>query len=381
MSIRIIDSCALSVNMVTAKGAETRILTDGSTQWKEVSKHCIDNKKYLIVTPCVNDGYNKANIPSDENWKKLIYNTCKYLQSIGANKYNSKISLINEPTKFFRDSGGGVARLAHFINLAYPIIKEFDYRVGAGNMEFYDAVVLGDWYRYICINADFDDLDGHYQGSCDSKEKTKKYSDYHKGLCELYNKTPDLTEAFYGNIATSSGWNLLNIQYNHAKRIGCPNFGNVFNDLRVNMFPILSDPKVLAKWTELAFKVNGVPRSGYWIQWKTKIDSEGPVPNIPIFEEDDMKLERFYYRNRPVSNIKDDPKGYGIMFLRKCFGLFHSNVFDEALEAKVRQYQIDNNLLVDGKVGPETFGNMILIQDFYKNYCWVHSLWARGFTY
>jgi len=99
----------------------------------------------------------------------------------------------------------------------------------------------------------------------------------------------------------------------------------------------------------------------------------------PIINEvEDMKLERFYYKNRPASLIKDDPEGYGIMFLRACFGLFHSNVFDEALDIKVRQYQIDNNLLVDGKVGPETFGNMIKVEDFYKHYCWVHSLWARG---
>lgn len=297
MSIRIIDSCALSIAMVTGKGAETRVLTDNSTKWKEVSKYCIDNKLYLIVTPCVNDGYNKANIPSDENWKKLIHDTCKYLQSIGAKDYNCKISLINEPTKWFRDSGGGVVRLAHFINLAYPIIKEFKLRVGAGNMEFYDAAVLGDWYRYICVNAHFDDLDIHIQASCDTEEKIKKYTDYGKGLCDLYIKNPDCTEAFYGKIATSTGWNLINRQLYHAERIGCPNFANVFNNLDTSVFPILVDPKVLARWSELAFNINGVEKSKYWTQWKDLMGSKAPVPNIKeeiIMYKRPEQLQLFY---------------------------------------------------------------------------------------
>jgi len=152
ISIRIGSSCALNIPMAVGNVAETRILTDNSSKWEEVSKYCIDNKKYLIVTPCVNDGYNKANIPSDSGWQKLIYDSCKFLQEIGMRSHNGKVSIINEPTKWFRDNGR-VTRYAHFINLAYPIVKQFDFRTGAGNMEFYDAAVLGDWYRYICINA------------------------------------------------------------------------------------------------------------------------------------------------------------------------------------------------------------------------------------
>lgn len=107
------------------------------------------------------------------------------------------------------------------------------------------------------------------------------------------------------------------------------------------------------------------------------IKQEGEKKQI-IIKEEDMKLEKFYYRNRPKSLIKIDPKGYGIRFLRACFGLFDSNIFEEGLEIEVKQYQRNNNLLVDGKVGPETFSNMIKQEDFYKYYCWIHSLWARG---
>jgi hypothetical protein len=95
------------------------------------------------------------------------------------------------------------------------------------------------------------------------------------------------------------------------------------------------------------------------------------------FGEDDMKLEKYYYKNRPANLIKNDTEQYGVRFLRACFGLSDNNVFDSELENKVREYQIANNLDPDGKVGPLTFGEMIKQEDFYKYYCWTHSLWAR----
>lgn len=352
--IRIGSSCALSKEMAIGYAVETRILTDGSTKWKEVSKHCIDNKLYLIVTPCVNDAMGKAHIPSDSNWQKLIKDTCRYLYSIGMRVYNGKISIINEPTKYFRDNGGA-AKYTHLTNLAYPIIKSFGFRTGAGNMEFYDAQVLGDWYRYICINAKFNDLDIHIQGSCDNEERIKKYTDYAKGLCELYNKKLDCTEAFYGNIETSSGWNLLQRQLYHAERIGCSNFANVFNNLDTSVFPILSDLKVMKKWTELCFKINGMLRSNYWAQWKILMDYKVPVPNIPIIEsEDDMKLV----------NLKPGSKGGQVRWLQEILMLEYGypNDYDNPFDGKygnftkeqVLKYQKANGLAQDGVVGINT---------------------------
>lgn len=360
MSIRIIDSCALSKEMVTGKGAETRVLTDGSTKWKEVSKYCIDSKKYLIVTPCVNDGFNKPNIPTDSNWQTLIYSTCLYLKSIGMRSYNGKVSIINEPTKFFRDSGG-VARYAHFINLANPIIKQFGFRIGAGNMEFRDAELLGDWYRYICINAKFDDLDIHIQGSCDNEERIKKYTDYAKGLCNLYGKKPDCTEAFYGNIATSSGWSLINKQVYYAELIGCANFGNVFNDLRTNMFPILSDPKVLAKWTEISFMINGVPRSPYWESWQNLTESKAPVPNIKNeLVRDGMIIKTIGHKTTDVQS------GYSIELLHELLlykkyieDVENMLVYDTATRQAVESFQTDLGITVDGRVGRQAWRKFI----------------------
>lgn len=274
MNTRIIDSCALSVPMVTSKGAETRILRDNSSKWQGVANYCINNKKYLIVTPCVNDGMNKTSIPSETDWETIIFSMCLYLRMIGMDMYNGKISIINEPTKFFRDNGG-VVKYTKYINLAYPIVKSFDFVIGAGNMEFHDAAVLGDWYGYICKNANFDDLDIHIQGSCDNEDRIKKYTDYAKSLATTYNKELDCTEAFYGNITTSSGYDLLQRQYFHAERIGCKNFGNVFNNLDTSVFPILSVPKVRKKWYELCFNINSEPHSPYWAEWYELIKRKG----------------------------------------------------------------------------------------------------------
>jgi len=92
---------------------------------------------------------------------------------------------------------------------------------------------------------------------------------------------------------------------------------------------------------------------------------------------EDMRLEKYYYKGRSEGLIKYDKQGYGIRFLRACFGLNDSNEFDVVLTTEVEEYQSANGLLIDGKVGPETFGNMIKVADYQKYYCWVHSLWAR----
>ena len=40
------------------------------------------------------------------------------------------------------------------------------------------------------------------------------------------------------------------------------------------------------------------------------------------------------------------------------------------------EYQSINGMLVDGKVGPETFGGLILVADYQKYYNWIQHDWA-----
>lgn len=349
MSIRIGSSCALSVPMAIGYAVEARILSDNSSNWKSVCKYAIDNKQFLILNPCVNDGYDKAIIPSDYEWKKTITEACQYLKSIGANYNNCKITIINEPTKHFRNSGG-VARYANFINMAFPIVNSYGFRMGAGNMEFYDAAVLGDWYGYICANANFTDLDIHIQASCDNAERTKKYTDYAYGLAVKYKKKLDCTEAFYGNITTSSGWELLQTQLYHAERVGCENFLNVFNNIDTSTFPTIP-----SKWYELCFKINGAIHSNYWAHWKILMDTKCPIPNI--IEEEDLKLEKYYYRLKVTYN-RDTTKA-GIKFIQTVIGAAVDGKWGTQTDELLKAYQRENDLVDDAIVGPLTFRMMM----------------------
>jgi hypothetical protein len=347
--IRIGSSCALHTGMAIGNVVETRILTDGSADWQNVSKYCIANKIYLILTPCVNDGYNKAQIPSDNVWINTINNACAYLKSIGGNKYNCRLSLINEPMKFATKE-----HYTRLINIATPKIHSYDFLVGAGNEEFITAAAHGNMYQYILSNAQFDILDIHIQGSCDSPDKTKKWTDEVLKWKAYWKKPVDCSEAFYGNIATSSGWNLLKTQLYHAERIGCPNFCNVFNNLITSMFPVLSDSATLAKWKEISFNVNYVQRSQYYGEWLNIIKNKAPIPNIPeVFdmygiEINYVKPNSKNEETRAVQQIMED-QGYDL----SPYGA--DGIYGSVTKQAIEKWQTDNGLKVDGWVGKETW--------------------------
>ena len=355
MSIRVIDSCAGSRLMCTAKGAETRILSDNSIKWKEVSKYCIDNKKYLIVTPCVNDGNNKAVIPSDAQWVKTITDACEYLISIRGNRYNARFSLINEPMKFITKE-----QYAHFIGLAYPIIHSSGFLCSVGNEEFFTAQARGFMYQYILNERmagriKFDILDVHIQGSCGTIELLDMWINEVLGWMDYWKIEVDCTEAFYGKIQTSSGYNLLLAQLDRAEnKLHCKNFGNVFNNLDTSVFPILSDPKVRDRWYELCFNINSSPHSNYWTDWKGVMNSKGPIPNIEeVFEMYGIEINyvkpgSHNEETRAVQQVMLD-EGYDL----SPFGA--DSWYGTITEDAIKKWQEDNDLTVDGVVGKNTW--------------------------
>ncbi|MFA5560052.1 MAG: peptidoglycan-binding domain-containing protein [Methanofastidiosum sp.] len=358
--IRIGSSCALSIPMVIGYVAETRILTDCSSHWEEVARYCIDNDIYLIVTPCINDGYNHAKIPSNEEWTKLIANTCSYLKSIGANHNNTRLSIINEPMKFCTKE-----KYAELINMAVPITHSYGFKVGAGNEEFITAQARGNMYQYILSHCQFDILDIHIQGSCDTKEKTEYWTNTARSWTD---KQIDCTEAFYSDIGTWNGWQLLLTQLSNAERIGCKNFCNVFNNLDQSAFPLNTD-----NWKRLSFCVNGKQRSPYWQDWLKIIEQKAPVPNIInlISEEEDMKLEI----------LRLGSKGNQVKWLQEIleieYGFENEGGFDGIYgvktEAQVKAYQSANRLLVDGKVGKDTIFDLIIKSEM-PDYWWKKLL-------
>ncbi|MDD5013706.1 MAG: peptidoglycan-binding domain-containing protein [Atribacterota bacterium] len=344
MSIRIGSSCALSVPMAIGRVVETRLFISGTqSKWDEVSKYCIANKIYLIVTPCINRNDGSGHYPNDTEWKSFIDSTCQKLKNWGANRYNARLSLVNEPMKFCSRE-----QYKHLIDIAYPIVKGYGFLCGAGNEEFLTAQAKGNMYQYILANCQFDILDIHIQGSCDSPEKTEFWCNTARSWTSKPIYCP---EAFYSNIATSGGWNLLKSQMENAERIGCSNFCNVFNNLDTTMFPFNT-----SDWHKLCFKINGVLRSNYWSKWNTLIESKAPIPNIPpspiIIEGEDMKLIL----------LKKGSKGNQVKWLQRILLENYQvpnpsgvdGIFGSQTEQQVRDYQEEKELVIDGIVGTET---------------------------
>ena len=353
MSIRIGSSCALSISMALGYVVETRILTDNSSDWQNVCKHAINNKQCLILTVCINNGYNIASIPDDITWQNTIRMACQYLKSIGGSKYNCRLSLVNEPMKWIDRE-----HYTRLINLATPIIHSYGFLVGAGNEEFVMASAHGNMYQYILDNANFDILDIHIQGSCDTQAHIDKYYNEVKSWIAYWKKPVDCTEAFYGNITASSGWNLLKAQLDMAEKLECANFCNVFNNLETSYFPVLSDPKVRDKWYELCFKINGNLHSNYWGQWLSLMEAKKPVPNIIEIEElDDMKL----------TVLKPGSKGNQVLWLQEILeeeykfenAGSYDGIYGSMTLQQVKAYQTANNLEPDGFVGKFTMADLI----------------------
>lgn len=338
--IRIGSSCALNRNMAIGKVVETRSFIGSSSKCWEVADYCIANKIYLIFTPCINRNDMSGHDPTEAEWRQIIENTCQMLQVRGGNKNNCRLSIINEPMKYISKE-----RYAQLINIAYSQVAG-RFLVGAGNEEFLTAQAKGNMYQYILVNCQFDILDIHVQGSCDTADKTEFWCNTARSWTT---KPIDCTEAFYADIATSKGWELLKAQQYHTERIGCENFCMVFTNLDRSMFPWDT-----SSWDKLCFKINGILRSNYWAQWKILTDNKAPVPNIKeVFEMYGIEIN--YVKPgchneecRAVQQIMLD-EGYDL----SPYGA--DSWYGTVTEDAIRKWQEDNDLKVDGWVGKETW--------------------------
>jgi hypothetical protein len=371
--IKIGISCATPRDGIVREycvAAEIRnCVEDGTPALIDMFKFCMANDIYAIVN--IDLWTSKGHLKYNEaDWRQRVDGLVSELLQIEPTATKWRITIDNEPMKYMTKEGYG-----WLVNIAYDQIKikrRWNVKIGAGNEEFSLAAARGDMYLYILNNCKFDYIDIHFQAAVINPASKRvndallnHWGDTAKQWATTYNKKLSCTEANWCNVSTANGYLDLKKIINKAEEIGCEDLCIVFLDYRGSDY----------RW--LCFNVNGTQISFYWTDMLQIIKDKKPI----IIEDEDMELERVYYENRKPSLIFRDKKGYGIMFLRKCFGLSHSAVFDQALTNKVKEYQQVNHLLVDGIVGPETFGNMILVEDYYKHYCWVHSLWARELVY
>ena len=360
MSIRIGSSCALSLNMAMGKVVETRRFLDVPSQWYEIAKKCINEKKFLIITLCIDKNGKLAYMPSQEQWLNFVEGTVLQLKSIGANKYNCRIDIINEPKKFISKE-----KYAEFINLAYHQINK-RFLVGAGC----DELIYQDMYQYKASHSNYDVEVIHIQGACNNELNTINYTNFALNLAVSYKRSIDCNEANYFSIDTNSGYKGLLMNLKYAEKIGCANFPMVFMNLDKSAFSVNTD-----RWERLSFFVNGKQHSSYWNDFKGKIENKAPIPNIfipIIIEEEDMKLKL----------LQKGSKGNQVKWLQKILledyqvpnpgGI--DGVFGSQTEQQVKDYQEEKEIKIDGIVGVNTTMKLV-------NESSDPDRWDRNLTY
>jgi hypothetical protein len=296
MEIRIGPSWVLSPSGVDGYVSEIRRHWFENPYWdyRGAIKKCIDNNIYVIFNQCL--GYNKTAphpeyLPSEWEWRTRIEENVRILQSLGATKNSAEISLINEPTKFFRKENGygGVDDLIWFVNIAHDQISG-RFKLGAGNMEYYDSFILGDWYGNLASKGHYEIDHIHIQNSCDTEAHTKQYTDYAINLANKYGREISCTEAMHTSWDMSgSDYQKLIMQLSYAEKIGCKNFCIICLNLDTQAAGQELDLSKLGE--KPCFKINGIDRSkGNYDNLINTANSKHPIPNIE--EEEIMEYLR-----------------------------------------------------------------------------------------
>lgn len=346
----------------------------------------IDQCRTQNVIPIVNLSFFTGHRKS--NWTSLIppeqYGRCsRIVADLLTENFNlSIIAPLNEPRKWLDDNTTGIYTESAYSSFTPGQHSKIKFSVG--NEEYFVGLFqhLGNIFR----NKSNVMFGAHLLSSMGDWDNPKKY----------FNRISD-----WKDLADSYGLGILNIEGGAWFNSYCSYEGHNINKDIIKISKkngywasniVVIDNNDMPKYRRLGYRKynNEYTRiisepmmnksTSYFQDFMNFIKREGqkiPVPES-VIEEEDMRLENFYYQNRSKNLIKIDPKGYGIRFLRACFGLPDSNIFDDELTQKVLDYQEENDLLIDGIVGVKTFGELIKNVDNYKHYCWVHSLWARG---
>jgi peptidoglycan hydrolase-like protein with peptidoglycan-binding domain len=403
------DSCCLDRRMITkqSRAVEGRSFFDWHTEWREIAEQCMREKRFSITTVCLNYHENPQWYPSEQRWKDRIEETVVYLLNKGANKYNARIDIINEPTKQIRTND--IPDPDKYLQLEHWAHEQIRGRLvmGAGC----DELIYSSWQDRVVSGMKGEVYVIHIQASCNTKEKTTYFVNTAKSRAVQYGKLIDCNEGNYADVSTSKGFELMKFQAEEAERIGCPNYLNVFNDLWREAFK-----SETSQWDKLCFKINGNFRNSttekYYKEWTGLMDSKAPVPNIIIEEDDGMKLEQFYYWRK--ANYTRDEGRYGVKFIQSAMNneiaggnisladayehynekydadderslltlregekdLSVDGAFGERTGAVVEEYQRYKKIVVDGIVGPVTFDNVM--DENYKTFTKVQLDWGRN---
>ncbi len=318
---------------------ENRILQNSEHKyfWEDCA-FCIKNNIYLIVnidTYLTNDRWTPDNV----TLRNFVIDTKTRLKEFGATKYNCRFTTDNESNEY--------CDFNYYMNMVRVIHDALngDFELGAGN--FHTTKI--DWYEALAsqyIGGHYEILDFHMQDGLNSTTDIDAYLIFIKMLKDTHGLRIAVTEGnnFY-DVSTAQGHELLKYQINKADEIGCEQF----------CFPYVN-------WQEngeeshdnMTYCVNSNAISGYWQDMLNLIASKKPQT---ILELDDMKLKL----------LKIGSIGNQVQWLQEIleveYGYENEGAFDgifgSLTDTQVKQYQIANDLSVDGIVGKQTVTDLI----------------------
>lgn len=337
-----------------ARAVESRRYWDVDTEWLEIADQCIREKKFSVTTVCLTYSSKDKFYPTEIQWRNWIEDTVRKLLAKGANWNNSRIDIINEPTKHVRTND--VPDVENYLKLEHWAHNQIKGRLPMGSG--CDELIYGGWQDAVASRGKAEWYVIHIQASCDSKSKTDNFVNIAHNRAVSARKKMTCNEGNYKNVSSSSGFALMKYQAEVAERHGCPEYLNVFNDLRRSAFP-----KDTGHWDFLCFKIDGHFRNSdaerHYNEWVGLMDSEAPIPNIEeiILEDDCMNLEL----------LQKGSKNNQVQWLQEILEMEYEypnsggydGIFGPLTESQVKEYQIDKGITVDGKVGKQTTFELI----------------------
>lgn len=296
--------------------------------------YILDECKANNIVPMINNNapYLDRNIPVAEYARR-----CKLIDII-LYEYGFKkayVSVINEPGKFY-----DTPQYCMYVNASKNAVKYFP--IVAGNDEWN----MLDW-DFLLDNTMFDYLGVHPLSSLGYPANWNMLSSW-ASKAKARNRGVMATEAgsWFKSYSSSEGWfvikNLiLKCKYLNYEAV-CIVCVDINEDHSVLGFRIFNKNYTVLERV-----------SPYWDDFISLVNREGKK----YIEEEDMKLEKYYYKDKVT--YKRDPKKAGIRFIQTVVEVKPDSKWGNVTDEAVRQYQEDNNLDQDKIVGPLTFREMM----------------------
>ena len=338
--------CSMGGLTPDCNSAELRFWRGDEQIFKDNIKACLANNIYMICNLDFHKDISGGHYPFDPN---RINDMLTIMDQGGCNRENSRITIENEPMKYWSKE-----EYAVMVNSSHnSIAGRWD--MGAGNEEFGLSAAKGNMYYHILENCNFEYLDIHIQSTMIGDDWRVIQSRVHHWLNQArvwasdYNKRLSCTEANWSKIETAIGHADLMWERDQAKLYGCEDFNIVFIDG-------LTTTK---HW--LDYQINGNQNSVYWPDLKQRMIDE----IIPINDEgrDGMIVETI----GPLE--QDIDYGNRVTLLHQVL-VATNNMdaedidkyyqFDAATEAAVRFFQESLKvtmpwITVDGRIGRQTW--------------------------